>query len=296
MKPKHESLVGTADKISLQPSSYRQGVRFPAVPLPQDLQIFRRSQARQLRRAPDQSPDAHPRYVQIFALSGSGSIFIKDSAVRLEPGHSILIRPFEPHGYTELSPRGLQWIFVTFVLAQDSALPPPADPVALALSSLDQALLHSLLTEWQQRAPSANARLWAGLLLAPFFQSKGRSTGEPSSVGHEAELIATVNHFVLPRLQEDLSGREIATALHISESHLRSRFRQAAGLPLATHLRNLRVQKACALLRGQSALRISDVADACGFSSLYSFSRTFRAVIGCPPKTFRNASPLPQEK
>lgn len=292
---KSDSLRQVADRIPLRPTSYREGVRFPAVPLPQDLQIFRRSQPRQLRRAPDQSPDAHPRYVQIFALSGSGSIFVKDSAVRLERGHTILIRPFEPHGYTDLSPRGLQWIFVTFVLAQDSALPPPAEPVALPLSELDHHILQSLLAEWTNDTPNSNVRLWAGLLLAPFFQSRNRSSVASSVVGHEAELIAAVNHFALPRLHHELTGREIAGALHVSESHLRSRFRQAAGLPLATHLRNLRVQKACALLRGQRASRIGDVADACGFSSLYSFSRTFRAVIGCPPKTFRNASPFPTE-
>jgi AraC-like DNA-binding protein len=51
-------------------------------------------------------------------------------------------------------------------------------------------------------------------------------------------------------------------------------------------VRNTRIHRACGLLNG-SDLGITEIADQCGFTSVYAFSRTFRKVVGKPPTRFR---------
>jgi AraC-like DNA-binding protein len=47
-----------------------------------------------------------------------------------------------------------------------------------------------------------------------------------------------------------------------------------------------------ALLRGTNR-SVTDICLAVGFSSLGTFSRTFRDIVGCSPSTFREQAPKP---
>ena len=75
----------------------------------------------------------------------------------------------------------------------------------------------------------------------------------------------------------------------MSPSHLRTRFRASCGVSLGKHMRELRLERACGLLRMTTA-RISEIADQCGFSSLFSFSRAFRVRHGLSPKAYRDTA------
>ena len=83
-----------------------------------------------------------------------------------------------------------------------------------------------------------------------------------------------------------MSAKEMARSLGISPSHLRARFRASCGVSLGRHLRRLRLEKACGLLR-LSQNRVTEIADLCGFSSIYSFSRAFRSAYGVSPMAYR---------
>jgi AraC-like DNA-binding protein len=84
------------------------------------------------------------------------------------------------------------------------------------------------------------------------------------------------------------SLKELARALAISPSHLRARFRASCGVSLGRHLRRLRLEQACGLLR-LGPQRVSEIAEQCGFSSIYSFSRAFRHAYGISPLAFRHS-------
>ena len=100
--------------------------------------------------------------------------------------------------------------------------------------------------------------------------------------------MARVNRYALPRLDKPLPISRLATALGESESHLRARFREATGGSLGRHLRQLRLQKACQLLH-TTELNITEVAERCGFDSVYSFSRTFKTGCGVSPRVYRGS-------
>jgi transcriptional regulator GlxA family with amidase domain len=100
------------------------------------------------------------------------------------------------------------------------------------------------------------------------------------------------------RAGEPLGLGEIARSLGISPSHLRARFRASCGVSIGRHLRQLRLEQACGLLR-LGPQRVSEVAEQCGFASIYSFSRAFRLAYGVSPLAYRHsgrAAPVGRRK
>lgn len=89
---------------------------------------------------------------------------------------------------------------------------------------------------------------------------------------------------------EPLDIPRLAAIAHISEAHFIRTFRQAFGETPHRYLQRRRIERAVALLR--AGYPVTDVAFAVGFSSLGTFSRTFRSVLGRSPSTVRSeASP-----
>ena len=77
-----------------------------------------------------------------------------------------------------------------------------------------------------------------------------------------------------------------------------AQFRMLTGGSFGHHLRELRITKACSLLHG-TALSITQIAEQCGFESVYSFSRTFKTGIGlgaspmATPRIFQGGMGVP---
>lgn len=84
---------------------------------------------------------------------------------------------------------------------------------------------------------------------------------------------------------EPLDVAALAAIAHVSEAHFIRTFRAAFGETPHRYLQRRRIERAMALLRdGRS---VTDAAMAVGFSSLGTFSRTFRDIIGVSPSQFR---------
>jgi AraC-like DNA-binding protein len=79
----------------------------------------------------------------------------------------------------------------------------------------------------------------------------------------------------------------------MSPAHFIRQFKAAFGEPPHRYLQRRRVERAMALLR-DSTWTITEVTLAVGFNSTGTFSRTFKAVVGQSPSTYRGRSrPLP---
>jgi transcriptional regulator GlxA family with amidase domain len=78
----------------------------------------------------------------------------------------------------------------------------------------------------------------------------------------------------------------------VSQAHFIRTFRATFGETPHRYLQRRRVERAMALLRG-SDRDVTDICFAVGFSSLGTFSRTFRDIVGAPPSTFRERAPKP---
>ncbi len=94
--------------------------------------------------------------------------------------------------------------------------------------------------------------------------------------------------------QEDWRVSRLAGISGVSPAHFARSFKRAFGVPPHRYLLTVRLERAKALL-GESTLPITEIALSCGWTSVGTFGRTFRDVIGDSPSGFRDKhSPTPE--
>jgi AraC-like DNA-binding protein len=270
--------------VALLPSPHRplHGRRATPLLLPDNIICFRRGSATDLNR-PQHGRALHHRFVLILALATDVTVCVDDRAIRLHGGEGLLVLPFQFHHYMDPGRQELDWLFVTFELIDaDELLPLRFRP--FVITPVLRQLAGDLLTAYLSPGEADLTTLLLALLLARARQAEPARRPNHLPPGAHG-LVPQVNQLAL-RKDEPLSVKEIARVLGISVSHLRARFRASCGVSLGRHLRRLRLERACGYLR-LSAKRVSEVGEACGFASIYSFSRAFHAAYGVSPLAYR---------
>jgi len=85
---------------------------------------------------------------------------------------------------------------------------------------------------------------------------------------------------------EPLDVRAVAAVAHVSEAHFIRSFRAVFGETPHRYLQRRRVERSRFLLR-ETNRSVTDICLDVGFTSLGTFSRTFREIVGEPPSTYR---------
>lgn len=78
----------------------------------------------------------------------------------------------------------------------------------------------------------------------------------------------------------------LARIAHVSPAHFSRTFRATFGETPHRYLQRRRVERAMFLLR-ETDQSVTDICFQVGFGSLGTFSRTFRGIVGVPPRTYR---------
>ena len=85
---------------------------------------------------------------------------------------------------------------------------------------------------------------------------------------------------------EPLDIRAVAAVAHVSEAHFIRRFRATFGETPHRYLQRRRVERAMFLLR-ETDRSVTDICLDVGFTSVGTFSRTFREIVGETPSGYR---------
>jgi AraC family transcriptional regulator len=102
---------------------------------------------------------------------------------------------------------------------------------------------------------------------------------------YEARLNRVLDH-IYDHLDEPLDIDRLAEIACLSPYHWHRIYQAMHGETVASTVRRLRLHRAAGYL-ANGALPIVEIAERSGYSSLQSFSRTFRAVFGMPPAQYR---------
>jgi AraC-like DNA-binding protein len=278
------SLAKLVDRLP-QPLHQLLGRPAASVILPDNIVCFQRRSADDLNR-PRRGRALHHRFVLICALRTAVTVCVDDQSIRLNAGEGLLIFPFQFHHYAEPQREKLSWFFVTFELAE-------VEPLAglryrpFELTPPLQALAAELVEAYETERTADLSVLLLALLLARLRRLKPALAAAAPGNSPVPGLMLRVNQLA-QREGDHPSLKEIAQALGISPSHLRARFRASCGVSIGRHLRRLRLEQACGLLR-LGPQRVSEVAEQCGFGSIYSFSRAFRLAYGVSPLAYRHS-------
>jgi AraC-like DNA-binding protein/ligand-binding sensor protein len=109
----------------------------------------------------------------------------------------------------------------------------------------------------------------------------------------ELPMISKAKHFIDEHQNEEISLRQVASAVNSSAFYFCKMFKQATGLTFTDYLARIRIEKVKNLLLNPHK-RISEVAYETGFQSLSQFNRVFRRVTGESPTAWRVKLPAPR--
>src|SRR5512134_944939 len=92
---------------------------------------------------------------------------------------------------------------------------------------------------------------------------------------------------------EPLDVRAVAAVAHLSEAHFIRSFRAVFGETPHRYLQRRRVERSMFLLR-ETDRSVTEICFDVGFTSLGTFSRTFREIVGTSPTAYRGAAEVRQ--
>jgi len=98
--------------------------------------------------------------------------------------------------------------------------------------------------------------------------------------------IQQVIEFIASNFANPLSIERLATVARMSPRHFQRMFKEITGQAPVVYLQNIRIDKACELLK-KGDLAVSEVAYQVGFQDRHYFSKCFKQKVGIPPKNFK---------
>lgn len=101
------------------------------------------------------------------------------------------------------------------------------------------------------------------------------------------DKVESISAFFHSCPQKKYDIRALAAECGLTPDHFIRVFKAQKGLTPYSYLQKIRAETAASLLIN-SSMSVSDTANACGFSDIYSFSRFFKAKTGCSPSEYRN--------
>ena len=228
-------------------------------------------------------PHLHGAFELIAVLAGRMEVQVDRCPYTLEAGRAVLVFPDQVHGL-ESAPHSRHLVALfspsyvkTFSSAHSAQVPVTAD------LCLPPALLDALC---RMKKEDSVLRL-KGLLytLCAEFE-EGREYRERSR--EENALLMRIFSFVGANYASDCSLRLLASRLGYSYVYLSRYFRERTGLTFSEYVARTRIGEACARLTGTED-SVTQIAPDCGFASLRSFRRTFRAQTGLSPAEYRKS-------
>ena len=152
-----------------------------------------------------------------------------------------------------------------------------------------QAMLTELCAELENptiSAPIVARGLFFRLLvfLARLRAERGLAVAEEATF-HSLSL-AEVLSYCEQHYSEPLSVSQLAGLIFLSPSRFSEVFKREMGVPPATYLRNLRLERAQTLLR-ETSMGAAEIARCTGFNDAAQFSKTFRSAFAMTPTQYR---------
>lgn len=109
----------------------------------------------------------------------------------------------------------------------------------------------------------------------------------PKVKGMNQELMNSVDRYITENLSEtELNVDNLSEYVGLSRSQLNRRLKEIVGISPSDYIRNIKLQKACELLR-TTDIDISQVAYALGFTAQSHFSTLFKRFTGMTPSEYR---------
>jgi AraC-like DNA-binding protein len=246
----------------------------------------------------------HAYYELYYLLGGERSYFIKDRSYPIRKGDLVFINKYEVHKTLDRGAPHHERIVVYF--NDEFARQYFADAAELLLMPftarypvirLDpqrqleaERLAYKLMTEIRDRQAGYSAAVRQTvielLLLACRFLKEG-PVDRPVQESPLQEKMTEIARDINTNYAEPITLSMLAERYFISPYYLSRMFKDVTGFSLTVYINLTRIKEAQQLLR-ETDMKIIDIAEAVGFDNFSHFGKTFKAISGATPRSYRN--------
>jgi AraC-like DNA-binding protein len=275
----------------VNPVDYFSGAKLADAMVADNVVLFKRTSAKMLKPQ-GVTRNYHHRFELVIPLQKSGRIHIDGTAYLISPGQVFLVFPHQFHHYLDIEEGELSWLFITFEFSRPEALQPLRNsPRVFAPAEAGQ--LCQMMESYLQKAPGPErnfklivqvSELIQHLLLAREADCAMRPDSREDDPN--GAMLQSINAFVRANLNKPLAISDLARHTGYSISHLRAVFRREFGVSLGGYMRDSRLSAAASMLSNGDHASIESIAKACGFVSIFAFSRAFKKAMGLSPSAY----------
>lgn len=216
-----------------------------------------------------------------FSLTGTPEEHIQAGDIFMIPAH---------HGnryYPKRNnPWSYRWVGISGAVVQSLLAKCQLSVSEFVIHDAYDQTLDQLFTEIYQQSKSGRlfGTLGATFELLEYLTTKDSLT---QKINPNEALLVTIISYIKKHFSENLSVTEVAMVHNIDRSYLFKLFQKYKKTTPSHYIQNLKLQKACSLLR-KSSLSITDISYECGFTSSSYFSKFFQSNMGMKPIQYRN--------
>lgn len=130
---------------------------------------------------------------------------------------------------------------------------------------------------------------YAGLLLSHLYRNHAYreiNKTKYSAYSQKTILLNRITKYIHDNYTNNLKLSSIAKEFHINQHYFCHIFKEFTGQTLKDYLNHIRIDKARQLLSATN-IPISEIAFLCGFNDSNYFSRKFKEITGCTPRSLR---------
>ena len=224
-------------------------------------------------------PHLHSTFSVVVVKDGAAAIRSDRWTATVQAGEVFFLNPFEVHSGTST---GGETVYEAFYLSGDFVagcigVDAPPDRLSIVTPLMQTAVTRRLIRElWPSRGDSATVQDALGDVLRACSYTLTSGDGASAIVRDARARIASAQTGAM-------RTQDLARDLGTHESHLIRTFKAATGVAPQTYMRQVRVARACELIR--AGMELGDVAQTAGFSDQSHLSREFKKVFGVPPGT-----------
>lgn len=252
-------------------------------------------------------PERHPFCEFGIILEGAGIEFVGREEGERRPRDLFLAGPGVPHWF-RVTQYPIRFATVYFTPSLLIELGPESDGMAVlrrctARQSLSARLIRppprlyrSLRADFEEIAAEFDKKQFGREMRLRMLLMKmlvdllrwEKTTGQEVNTLDSAVNWKQVNqalHYIREHFAEPIYARQLAAAANVSETRLKTLFRETLGMTWGKYLQGFRIHRAAALL-GESGLNVTETALAVGFESLSHFNATFQSFMGIPPSVY----------
>ncbi len=233
-------------------------------------------------------PKGSQDWLLIFTLEGAGQITSHDETSSLPPNHALLYDPNAEQDYWTAPDPG-NWHFLwTHFQPYPHWLPlldwpRHANGLRLLPVTANQAEITAALrrTTYYCQSCQPMAIEWAMHTLEEALLLLNENLRQDAPSQWDPRIRQAVDE-ISRSLKQPPSLPELASRSGLSVSRFSQLFTESVGLPPLRYAEQLRLRHARELLR-LGSLRVSEVAETCGYESAFYFSNRYRKAFGYPP-------------